>query len=646
MDDLSVIKNEDYVGKHTFLSESLLIPNANKTDANRIQMVESHITQARTVKDAEPPLIFSGFENQVGEYSTGYKELTGNYTILKKIHKNKYTYLMFIKDNVTGIHDVIYRNECFWLTEHYGYKFNNGLIDSLEPGDELEDSTILYKNDNYDENMNFQYGTNLNTVYLAYKGLTFEDAVPISQTGANKLKTYSVKKVIANVNTNDILINLCGDDDNYKSFPDIGEDIENQTLLSSRRINYETLLYELKDLREIRDNDTVLYSNGKIIDINIFCNEDIEKLKDQDYSKQIVYYIEKQNSYYKEVVDYLKPIIENKEGLKVFSHELLYLYNRYKMILDNNRFTYQSNKFDNYVIEFTILEEEELHVGSKITGRYGNKGIISAIIPDNEMPVIESGPFKGQFAEVCLNPGGVINRLNPALLIEIELNFISKYVRLRMKNNPDKCEDIITEYYKNIGELQYNKFINYLKTISDSEKRELFNEFIENGIPIEQPPFWNNVNINKLSELYDIYDEVEEFRFKNIENPLIMAEMYFMRLKHEPINKTSARSTSLNNLKDFPSKVKSYKEYKDLHSKTPIRWGEMEIANSTLVGDIEPIKEILDSYANNETDRKRLLEAMLTSDPFDIDYTPSGTKSNNSKIIDTFFKCLGLELED
>ena len=57
---------------------------------------------------------------------------------------------------------------------------------------------------------------------------------------------------------------------------------------------------------------------------------------------------------------------------------------------------------------------------------------------------------------------------------------------------------------------------------------------------------------------------VEEYKFKNIEKPMVMGDLYFIRLKHEASNKTSARATSLSNLKSLPSKSVLKKEKKIL----------------------------------------------------------------------------------
>ena len=150
---------------HSFLGNLLLQPTVNCTDSNRGQMFSGMILQCIQIENAEPPLVFTDFENQFGDYSSyGYKRLDGEFEVIKKFYKNKYNYLLLVKNVKTGEYDVVFRNECKHLTEKYGYHNKNDVIDSLQTGDIIEDE-VLYRNNNYDDDMNFQYGTNLNTLF-------------------------------------------------------------------------------------------------------------------------------------------------------------------------------------------------------------------------------------------------------------------------------------------------------------------------------------------------------------------------------------------------------------------------------------------------------------------------------------------------
>jgi DNA-directed RNA polymerase beta subunit len=229
-------------------------------------------------------------------------------------------------------------------------------------------------------------------------------AIVISESGKEKLTSYRIDEISININTNDILINLFGDNDEYKSFPDIGEKFS-KFLCARRRIDYDSILTDLKtkELNNINySNDTVFYSDGEVIDISVYSNADTEKLEKHKFNEQLVKYIKKDEAYYEKVYEVLSEIVE-ENSKENYSDDLAYQYKRAKEITDDEIVWRNNGKeFSNIIVKFRILQEKECRVGSKISGRSGNKGIISKIIPDEEMPTTESG----EKAEVLLNPLG------------------------------------------------------------------------------------------------------------------------------------------------------------------------------------------------------------------------------------------------
>lgn len=413
MNVISYLKEKrlPFIHDNNFIAEQVLVPHANKNNSNRSVMFCSHFQQAPILanidKDTgefngETPLVNSRFENQVGEYSSGYKELPYDCKVLFKFVRNKYNYFLVVYKYDTKTYDVIERKECEWITEKYGYR-NINYMDEIEIGDKLEKDTILSANTSYDEQMNLCYGRNMKALYYSFEDHTHEDAIVISESAAKKFDYNAVEYPRININTNDILLKIYGEN---KCFPDIGEYVnDDQILLIRRRNNYDTMLTNLKDLKHYKDGDTPYFCRGKVVDINVYCNNDVEKLRGIPYYKQIVKYIDMQDNYYKKVIECLEDIVEKETDR--CSERLVAIYNDCKMRLDEgNYFEFENNRFDNIVIEFTIIEEKHLEKGCKLTGRCGNKGIVSKIVPDDEMPYVSEGPLKGTRADICLNPLG------------------------------------------------------------------------------------------------------------------------------------------------------------------------------------------------------------------------------------------------
>jgi len=136
-----------------------------------------------------------------------------------------------------------------------------------------------------------------------------------------------------------------------------------------------------------------------------------------------------------------------------------------------------------------------------------------------------------------------------------------------------------------------------------------------------------------------------------------MGDVYFIRLKHEPSNKSSMRSASNLNVKNLPSKSTLKKEKKTLVSSNPLRLGEMETNNLLISKRPDLIEKLLKTYSTNEAAReatiKQLLSPGKTEDghqvntlDMDLNIDLGDNKSISREILDKYLNLLGLELTD
>ena len=398
---------------HFFMSEELLSPWMNSTDTQRGSMFASHIVQAVHLKHCETPRVFTGFENQVGKYSVAYKRAEKDYVIVGKVWKNPMNYTLVVKSN-DGVYDLIEVNAARHITEEYGYRINDCLEDK-EVGDKISKDSFIYKSDNYDDHGNFGYGVNLNVAYIPWKGKTYEDGAVVTESAAEKLKSYKVEKTTITVNTNDILLNLYSDlndpnDISYHSIPKVGEHTKGNILVASRREDAQNILYNFQQnrMKEINSDDQIYYTNGGVItDINIYSNISLEKLKakDNEFTREVVGIYKEQLDYYTELAKLLETIIPamtEEEYIASLPADKKKLYlqekkdyghyyarplpadknpNKYTEALDyawkyaheyiDDKISWRSDgkKYDNFKLELTILKENPLTIGSKITGR-------------------------------------------------------------------------------------------------------------------------------------------------------------------------------------------------------------------------------------------------------------------------------------
>jgi DNA-directed RNA polymerase subunit beta len=209
----------------------------------------------------------------------------------------------------------------------------------------------------------------------------------------------------------------------------------------------------------------------------------------------------------------------------------------------------------------------------------GNKGVVSRVLPDDQMPKLENSDVK---VDVIMNPLAIVNRLIPSVLYETELNFLAERVRYYCLNHLDDDQsrlNVITKFISFVNK-PFSEFI----ARQDPKMYRL--EIEKNGIYLQQQPFWDGVSLEGMSECYDfveglftplgeklLYDvEVDGIK---VDEPMVVGKMYLVKLKHEPKTKLSARSMSTTNQKEIPNKSNKINTYQAMYSNNPIRVGRM-----------------------------------------------------------------------
>jgi DNA-directed RNA polymerase beta subunit len=650
-------------------------------------MFSNHLSQFVHLVSPEYPKVFTNFENQVGEYSVACKKAKEDFVIIDKIAKNQLNYDLIVQYTKSKVYDIIHIRAADHITEDYGAAF----IDCVKPnsvGDTVKEGSTIYKTSNYLDNGCYGYGVNLKAVFIPYLNRTFEDAIVISKSAAEKLTSYKVEQTTVMVSTIDVMLNLYGDETTYKSFPEVGDMTGEHVLVALRRENNRNVLYNFQSDRMRRideDSDQIIYTNGgKVVDIDICSNVDLDKLKSgkNDFCKEASKVIEEQNSYYTELAHALEKVIpvaterqlingmtaaekkayeaEKKEYGASYKHPLpkrlnpnqytdelgFYWKKAHEYIDPDIKWKDDQRVFDGFKMTFTILKENPLVPGSKLSGRYGNKGVVSLIEDDDKMPMTEDGVR----ADVCLNSLGIINRLNLAQIQEQHINFMSDHVVKIMKglDNLGAKADVLFDYMKSINKTEYDFFYSRYATMSRAKKEEFIKDIEDNGIYIHQPPFFGNTTMQQFVDIFEKHPEwCSLYNMKGIERKMVLGDMYFIRLKHEPANKSSARSASILNIRDLPSKSNLKKDKRQLVASTPIRLGEMETDNLMLTKRGDIVAKELRETSSSPADREALIKALLESeDPMNVSIKMSGDKNINRKTLDKYLEILDLAVDD
>ena len=646
-----VKKDEELMDSLSLLAMSALTQPAY-INSMRSVMFTSHLKQFLNMPNSEFPYYFMGSENCVGKHNTGsFKEADGDMQVYRKIVKFKdivddpTVYVVFFYNYKKQRYEVVERKELEDLIENFGVPFNNEFIDSLEEGDMVNSGEVLYKSASYDEDMNYGYGKNAVVMYTLDPN-TAEDAAEVRKGFAYDCEHLESDTHEICYNDNDFFLNMFGDDDNFKVIPDIGEFTDKGYLCAIRRQFNNQLFYDFKksSLSEIHESDDVRWVDGaqQVVDIDIYNNQEGE-IEDTKFTKQINKYLRSQNEYYREILETCEEIINSGEA---YAPDIDYLYKRAGEMLGIEKTTtkWRTTKETSpskMVIRITVKKMVPLHKGNKITGRFGNKSVISRVVDDDDMPFTEDG----RKVDVMIHLLAITNRTTSAPLYEICTNSINYQLRKQLKamDNMKQRENLFFDMHYMFNEKQCEETYEMYRKMNKKEKEEFWRSVIEEGIYTCEPPMFETKPM-----FYRIRDILAKFEWLQPENVYInkwgkkikllskmwIGEMYIMVLKQSDRRGFSARSSGAIDQKSLPTRSFKSKAHMEQYSSSCIRFGEFETLNFSIAVIPEDIALFHAMYRTSIKGRKDLGE-LLFNDP-DSDRIYKIDKSYTSRVAEVF----------
>jgi DNA-directed RNA polymerase subunit beta len=198
------------------------------------------------------------------------------------------------------------------------------------------------------------------------------------------------------------------------------------------------------------------------------------------------------------------------------------------------------------MVKVYLAVKRRVQPGDKMAGRHGNKGVISTIVPVEDMPYLEDGTP----VDVVLNPLGVPSRMNVGQVLETHLGWAAKGLGLkigRMLEQQQALGDLrkfIGRVYNETGGQKEN-----IDSLNDQELVELARN-LSRGVPIATPVFDGTAEseIKRLLELADLpvsgQTHLTDGRTgERFERPVTVGYMYMLKLNHLVDDKMHARST-------------------------------------------------------------------------------------------------------
>lgn len=652
--------------------------NATNSGSRKL-MHGVQLEQACQVENPEVPIISTGQEDQFGEYSSNFIRADSNYVVVAKIPKfnnnpNIHYWLILldpVKDELTCIERISYKH----ITEFYGYLYNNDYLDHLNVGDGIEKGDVIKKTLSYDEYNNRAEGLNMATLYIA-RELVKEDPIVISESAAKRFTSPIINKIEVMINDNDILLNLYGKEENeYKTFPNIGEQVEHSILCAVRRElkNEEALFSQSWDrLKQIMMSDKKFISQGTVIDIDVFCNNP-DKITNSMYNTQVKEYYLQTIDFAKSFVNSINHMIFSKNGERnklTLSYELQKLYYKCKCIAEGKQYI-NDKVFNNIIMHIYTLEKKPLCQGDKITDRYGGKGVISRVEPDGLMPhYLKDGKWVP--VDVCYSKCTCINRLNDGQLFEVSITHIGCQLLEYCKSHNlsyDQAFGLIYKYLYILNPEQATMLATMYKFSypdpNDTTNDEMFNRnmFIEQMyadgvIMVSLKPISCQVSIDTIRALYAAFpfinkhqpicvpmqDSNGNYRMVMANRQVVIGYKYIFRLKQLAEEKFSVVSLASTNIRNENSKSRLSKTHNAKFASTPVRiYGEMESSTLTAHLGIDYFYQEL-MLSSSSPKARRLHQKLLTGDPFEFNIElDEDCTSQSADIGQAYLKTLGLK---
>ena len=648
--------------KEEILGKGLCQPFVDCNSGSRKLMFSIHIEQSLPLINPEVPFIMTGYEQGFSDRSSSIIKADADYEVVGKISKFKdnpqHHYYLILRNMTNNRLNVIERKEYTYSTETYGYAYDTAVLDNLDISYEVPKGEMLRRSTAYDQAMNPANVVNLLSTYVA-TDVTMEDSMWISESAQKKLSSRLYKRITVNINDNDILLNLMGDPDHYKSFPMIGEEIKGGILCAVRRENGPESLFtqQVEMLRTIlMSDDKYTPGDGTVIDLDIHCNNP-EMLK-QKYSNSQVLYC------YNDHIRFITEFVETVDKLmgqyslteKDLEFELGKMYYNFNEELNGAQFRSQK-VYNGTILEFIVKEVNVPSIGDKLANRYGGKGVIAKILPDDQMPYLA---LTNEHVEVLINSSTCVNRENIGQFHELSLTHVGKCITDLIKLgyfDTDEAFHEIIKFLSFCSPKEAKELAESLNVLTAEDKDVFLQSILDSGnIIMSIEPMTESMSLDMLSELYDAFPYVTQrsmmspiegsdgkIRFVQARRPGVIGHLAMYRLQQYAQEKHSVTSLSSTNLRNENSRNKANKYYKATHQATPINFGDMEMGDLGHLG-FENVITLLMIHSVSPHAR-RLVEKMFVDDPYLVDIKLDEDSSNRSaEILNTYLKAIGYKL--
>ena len=260
----------------------------------------------------------------------------------------------------------------------------------------------------------------------------------------------------------------------------------------------------------------------------------------------------------------------------------------------------------NKVVRCYIAQKRKLSVGDKMAGRHGNKGVVSRILPQEDMPFLEDGtPL-----DIVLNPLGVPSRMNIGQVLEVHLGFAARHLGWRVQTpvfdgaHEEDIQYLLTKSaYLRFGDEYIAQLVDEYEASKGSEGFLLDElvDYVESRATDEK----YTAILEKVRIAKDGKSILTDGRTgRRFDNPVTVGVMYYLKLHHLVDDKIHARSTG-------PYSLVTQQPLGGKAQFGGQRFGEMEVWALEAYGAAYTLQEILTVKSDDVVGRVKTYEAIV-----------------------------------
>ncbi len=538
----------DVSPKMVFSVATSMIPFLENDDANRALMGSNMQRQAVPLLSTESPIIGTGMEYKaavdsgvcvIAENAGVVEKATSTEIIVKKPDGNRdeYKLMKYARSN---------QSNC------YNQKPIVTKGDKVEAGDVLADGPST-------SNGEIALGKNPLIGFMTWEGYNYEDAVLLSERLVRDDVYTSVHIEEYEAEARDTKL---GDEEITREVPGVGDDA-------------------LKNL----DDHGIIRIGAEVRAGDILVGKVTPKGETEQTAEERLLHA-----------------IFGEKAKEVRDTSLRVPHGEYGIVVDAKVFTKENGDElppgVNQSVRIYIAQKRKISVGDKMAGRHGNKGVVSRILPVEDMPYLPNG----RPLDIVLNPLGVPSRMNIGQVLEIHLSLAARALGFKIstpvfdganESNIMDALDLANDYVN----MEWDDF---KKKWSDMVNEDVMKYLGDN---LDHRKEWAGVPISRDGKVRLRDGRTGEY----FDNPVTIGHMHYLKLHHLVDDKIHARSTG-------PYSLVTQQPLGGKAQFGGQRFGEMEVWALEAYGASYTLQEILTVKSDDVVGRVKTYEAIIKGD--------------------------------